>query len=53
MTFYVNGILTPVVVDDWIPVNLRCKPVFANTKDQEIWVMLLEKGWAKLHGSYV
>lgn len=51
MTFFVNGILTPVIVDDWIPTK-RNQPVFAGTKEQELWPILLEKGWAKLHGTY-
>lgn len=52
LTFFVNGKLTPVVVDDYIPVTQKNKPAFASTKDQELWVILLEKAWAKLHGSY-
>jgi len=31
MTFFINGICTPVVVDDWVPTK-RNKPVFAGTK---------------------
>jgi len=27
-------------------------PCYANTRDSELWVMLLEKAWAKIHGSY-
>lgn len=50
---YVNGVKTPVIIDDYIPVwpqnNL---PIFASAIDQEIWVVLLEKAWAKLHGTY-
>ena len=54
MYFYINGVITPVVVDDYFP----CKngfPAFANSKkgcEGEMWVCLLEKAWAKLHGSY-
>lgn len=50
--FYVNGIKTPVIVDDWFPVNEDGTIAFAHSKNQEIWVSLLEKAWAKLHGSY-
>ncbi len=31
MTFFVNGIETPVVVDDFVP-SRRGKPVFSTTK---------------------
>jgi len=44
--------MTPVVVDDWIPVTRNNKPAFSSNKDQEMWVILLEKAWAKLHGTY-
>jgi hypothetical protein len=32
MTFFVNGVITPVIVDDWIPTK-RNQPVFAGTKE--------------------
>ena len=40
-----------MVVDDFIP----CKDgriIFSHAHDNELWVMLLEKAWAKIHGSY-
>ena len=52
LTMFVNGILTPVVVDDWIPVTRSNRPAFSSNKDQEMWVILLEKAWAKLHKTY-
>ena len=43
----------PVVVDDWIPCEARGKPAFATSrKGNELWVSILEKAYAKLHGSY-
>jgi calpain-15 len=50
--FYVNGIKTPVIVDDYLPVDEYGRVAFASSKDGEIWTSLLEKAWAKLHGSY-
>lgn len=42
-----------VVVDDYIPVDKNFRPVFSRGRDpNEIWVMLVEKCFAKLHGSY-
>lgn len=51
MSFYINGVETPVFVDDWLPVR-HGKPCFASSRVGELWVILLEKAWAKLHGSY-
>jgi calpain-15 len=28
------------------------RPAFSSTKDEELWVILLEKAWAKLHKTY-
>lgn len=40
-----------VVIDDYIPCD-RGEPVFSSANGNELWVILLEKAWAKLHGSY-
>ena len=50
--FYLNGKETPVIVDDYLPVKQDGTPAFATCRDGELWVSLLEKAWAKLHGSY-
>jgi hypothetical protein len=48
-----QGEWVPVVVDDWIPCEARGKPAFATSrKGNELWVSILEKAYAKLHGSY-
>jgi calpain-15 len=46
-----GGKKTAVQVDDWIPCY-NGKPLSTTTKTDEIWAILLEKAWAKLHGSY-
>ena len=51
MSFYINGEEYPVYVDDYLPVRQN-KPCFASSRDGELWVALLEKAWAKLHGTY-
>lgn len=41
------------MVDDYIPCyNAERGPAFSKGKDQELWVLLLEKAYAKLYGSY-
>ncbi|CAK9056454.1 unnamed protein product [Durusdinium trenchii] len=53
-----NGRPTTIVVDDFLPCSPNTgKPCYAHVDLQgrnanELWVMLLEKAWAKLHGSY-
>jgi len=44
--------MTSVVVDDFIPVTDSDKPAFCSTHDEELWAILLEKGFAKLHGNF-
>ncbi|KAK9169580.1 hypothetical protein Syun_001720 [Stephania yunnanensis] len=51
--FCIQGEWVPVVVDDWIPCETLGKPAFATSrKGNELWVSILEKAYAKLHGSY-
>jgi hypothetical protein len=51
---YVNGEMKTIVVDDQFPFNERSnKWAFSRTtKTNEIWVLILEKAWAKIFGSY-
>ena len=49
---FLNGNETMVIVDDHLPVQKSGKPAFATCRDGEIWVSILEKAWAKLHGTY-
>ena len=46
-----NGEKVQVLVDSNIPC-LNGKPVFSSANGNELWVIILEKAWAKLHGSY-
>ena len=54
--FRINGIWKLVLLDDFIPCytddtfgNSFC---FSHTNGNELWVILLEKAWAKLNGNY-
>ena len=46
--------LTPTVVKvkPQFPVDATGKPVYAGTGDKEMWVMIMEKAYAKLIGNY-
>ena len=54
MRFFINGIPKIVVVDDYLPYRTDFNSLaFARSKHpNEFWICLLEKAWAKLHGSY-
>lgn len=42
-----------VILDDFIPVLSQSRgPAFSRSVDSELWVLLLEKAWAKIYKSY-
>lgn len=42
-----------VFIDDRIPCHMNAKPLYAKSLDpNETWVMIIEKAYAKLHGTY-
>lgn len=48
-----NGIPKALIIDDFVPVYKESnRPVFCKSHGREVWVMLVEKAWAKLKGSY-
>jgi hypothetical protein len=51
INFYINNKETAVIVDDYLPTK-NGRPIYAHSKQGELWVPLLEKAWAKVHGSY-
>ena len=53
LKFFKNGGWHEVEVDDLIPCGPDGKPAFARCKDEnEFWVPIVEKAYAKLHGGY-
>ncbi len=40
-----------IIVDDFFPTKQN-QLAFSKANGPELWVLLLEKAWAKLHGSY-
>jgi len=50
---HIDGKPQIVIVDDYIPIEKSTKkPCYAQSKGNELWVMLLEKAWAKVNGGY-
>lgn len=50
--FCKNGEWIVVTVDDYIPCRANGGPMFSRGTGNELWVMLLEKAYAKIHGNY-
>jgi hypothetical protein len=50
---FIDGQWQVVIVDDYLPVKKNSENlVFAKPNGNEIWVLLLEKAWAKVNGGY-
>ena len=53
LRFLERGIPTEFVIDDYIPCDPETlQPLFSKPNNTELWVLLLEKAWAKRFGSY-
>jgi len=51
--FVKNGEWVTVTVDDYFPCIPGCDPIFGRSAHNELWLLILEKAYAKLHGSYL
>ena len=50
---FVDGVEHEVVVDDQFPFDpYKEQWAFSRTNEAELWVLILEKAWAKIYGSY-
>jgi len=47
-----NGLWQVVTIDDMFPCYPMGQPIFSTAYSNEIWVLLLEKAYAKVHGGY-
>lgn len=47
-----NGVWNELTIDDYMPCCLDGAPLFTRTHGNELWVQLLEKAYAKLHGCF-
>lgn len=52
MRLCLNGCWEVVTIDDHFPCYPRGGPVYGRSHDNELWVLLLEKVYAKILGSY-
>lgn len=50
--FCKNGEWIDVTIDDYFPCVPFGGPIFSRANDNEMWVLLIEKAYAKLHGNY-
>jgi calpain-15 len=42
-----------VILDNYFPCDKQYKkPVFSSANGPELWVLILEKAYAKIHGAY-
>ena len=54
LNLYLNGKPKEVIVDDYFPCEHdKLEPLFAKPMGKEIWVLILEKAWSKMFGSYL
>ncbi len=47
-----SGVWMETTIDDYMPCALDGPPLFTRTHGNELWVQLLEKAYAKMHGCY-
>ena len=47
------GIWKEIIVDDYFPADKNTsQPIFTQSNGNELWVLLLEKVWAKIYRNY-
>jgi len=49
---FINGVWKTIIVDACFPIDKNGSFCAAQPNKHQIWVMLLEKAWAKIFGSY-
>ena len=52
LQLYNAGLAEIVTVDDYFPCYPNSGPICSRSHDNELWVLLLEKAYAKIRGSY-
>lgn len=51
VTLYKNGVAQEIIMDNYIPCR-DGRPCFSRANGNELWVLMMEKAWAKVHGTY-
>jgi hypothetical protein len=49
----INGKPRFVAVDEWVPGSGKSPSFSQPTGDHDVWALILEKAWAKIHGNYM
>ena len=55
MWLNISGVWREITVDDFLPINCinnACEFAFSRTEEDEVWLMILEKAYAKVYGAY-
>jgi calpain-15 len=52
VALYQRGMLRHIIVDDYFPCFAEAGPLFSRSHGNELWVLLLEKAYAKAQGGY-
>ena len=52
VVLFIDGKFQIVIVDDFLPVDENNELVFTQSRNNEIWICILEKAWAKVNGGY-
>lgn len=47
-----NGEWSSITIDDYFPCHPEAGPIFSSSINNDLWVLLIEKAYAKAHGSY-
>lgn len=47
-----NGEWMEITLDDYFPCSEEGGPIFSRSNGNELWVLLIEKAYAKAHGNY-
>ena len=53
LIFFIDGKFQIVIVDDYLPIYTKNERIcFSKPNNNEIWICILEKAWAKINGGY-